>query len=37
VIYEFGGPQLLVDTPEGPKDMTWVLPAAFGPEFLPTR
>lgn len=36
VIYEFGGPALLVDTPEGPRDMTWVLPAAFGPEHLPT-
>lgn len=35
VIYEFGGPQLLVDTPEGPRDMTWVLPSAFGPEHLP--
>ncbi|MEO7126140.1 MAG: cytidine deaminase [Nakamurella sp.] len=35
VIYEFGGPALLVDTPDGPKDMTWVLPAAFGPEHLP--
>lgn len=35
VLYEFGGPDLLVDTPEGPKDMTWVLPAAFGPEHLP--
>jgi cytidine deaminase len=36
VIYEFGGPGLLVDTPEGPRDMTWVLPSAFGPEHLPT-
>lgn len=36
VIYEFGGPELLVDTPDGPHDMTWVLPAAFGPEFLPS-
>lgn len=36
VLYEFGGAALLVDTPEGPKDMTWVLPAAFGPEHLPT-
>lgn len=35
VIYEFGGPGLLVDTPEGPQDMRWVLPAAFGPEHLP--
>lgn len=36
VIYEFGGAELLVDTPAGPQDMTWVLPAAFGPEHLPT-
>lgn len=35
VIYEFGGAELMVDTPDGPKDMTWVLPAAFGPEHLP--
>jgi hypothetical protein len=25
----------MVDTPEGPQPMTWVLPAAFGPEHLP--
>ena len=35
VLYEFGGPELLIDTPDGPQDMTWVLPAAFGPEHLP--
>lgn len=35
VLYEFGGPSLLVDTPQGPKPMTWVLPEAFGPAFLP--
>ena len=35
VIYEFGGSELLVDTPTGPETMTWVLPAAFGPEHLP--
>lgn len=35
VIYEFGGRELVVDTPRGPKDMTWVLPEAFGPEHLP--
>lgn len=35
VVYEFGGPSLLVDTPAGPQDMRWVLPAAFGPEHLP--
>lgn len=37
VIYEFGGPDLLVDTPQGPQDMRWVLPEAFGPEFLPDK
>ena len=37
VIYEFGGPDLLVDTPQGPKPMTWVLPEAFGPDDLPAR
>jgi cytidine deaminase len=36
VIYEFGGPELIVDTPDGPRDMAWVLPSAFGPEHLPT-
>lgn len=36
VIYEFGGPDLVVDTPSGPRDMRWVLPSAFGPEHLPT-
>ena len=35
VLYEFGGPDLLVDTPVGPRDMRWVLPEAFGPEHLP--
>lgn len=35
VIYEFGGPDLLVDTPSGPSPMTSVLPDAFGPEHLP--
>ena len=35
VIYEFGGIDLLVDTPVGPRDMSFVLPEAFGPEHLP--
>lgn len=35
VIYEFGGPELMVDAPDGPQAMLWVLPAAFGPEHLP--
>lgn len=35
VLYEFGGGELLVDTPSGPQAMTSILPDAFGPEFLP--
>ena len=35
VLYEFGGPSLMVDTPSGLLPMTWVLPDAFGPEHLP--
>ena len=35
VIYEFGGPECLVDTPHGPSPMREVLPDAFGPEHLP--
>jgi cytidine deaminase len=35
VLYEFGGPELLVDTPRGPVAMTGVLPDAFGPADLP--
>ena len=35
VIYEFGGPACLVDTPHGPAPMTEVLPDAFGPADLP--
>src|SRR3954465_1596211 len=26
VIYEFGGEELMVDTPTGPETMTWILP-----------
>lgn len=36
ILYEFGGNELLIDTPDGPRDMSWVLPAAFGPDDLPT-
>ncbi len=36
VIYEFGGPRVLVDSPSGPAPMTALLPDAFGPEHLPT-
>lgn len=35
VIYEFGGPDCLVDGPSGPRPMHDVLPDAFGPEHLP--
>ena len=35
VIYEFGGPELLLDTPSGIQPMMWALPDAFGPAHLP--
>ena len=35
LLYEFGGPSLLVDSPEGPIPMTQVLVHAFGPDDLP--
>lgn len=35
IIYELGGPDCLLDTPEGPLPMSQVLPHAFGPEQLP--
>ena len=34
LLYEHGGPQLLVDTPLGVRTMAEVLPQAFGPEQL---
>jgi cytidine deaminase len=34
LLWEHGGPGLLVDTPSGVRPMTEVLPAAFGPEDL---
>ncbi|HZU58358.1 MAG TPA: cytidine deaminase [Actinocrinis sp.] len=34
LLYEHGGPDLLVDTPEGVLPMSDVLPQAFGPEHL---
>jgi len=34
LLYEFGGPELLVDTPRGVLPMTEVLPDAFGPHDL---
>ena len=37
LLVEAGGPDLLVDTPEGPARMAEVLPFAFSPEQLPPR
>jgi cytidine deaminase len=34
LLYEFGGDELLVDTPKGILPMTSVLPQAFGPQHL---
>ncbi|GIH21949.1 putative cytidine deaminase Cdd [Acrocarpospora phusangensis] len=34
LLYEQGGPELLVETPEGPWRMADILPFAFGPEDL---
>lgn len=34
LLYEHGGPELLVDTPEGILTMDRVLPQAFGPQHL---
>ncbi|WP_085914847.1 MULTISPECIES: cytidine deaminase [Pseudonocardia] len=35
VLYEFGGPELLCDTPRGVLPFAEVLPDAFGPDDLP--
>jgi cytidine deaminase len=35
LLWEHGGPDLVVDTPDGPKAMTDVLPLAFGRDALP--
>jgi cytidine deaminase len=37
LLYEHGGPDLLVMTPEGPQDMSQILPQAFGPWDLEKR
>jgi cytidine deaminase len=37
LLYEHGGPDLLVDTPEGVLPMSEVLPQAFGPQHLEQR
>lgn len=36
LLWEHGGPDLLVDTPEGVRTMREILPQAFGPEDLQT-
>jgi cytidine deaminase len=35
IIYELGGPECLLDTPDGPLPMSSVLPQAFDPGQLP--
>ncbi|MGB3441209.1 MAG: cytidine deaminase [Actinophytocola sp.] len=35
ILYEFGGPDCMMDTPVGPAPMSEVLPHAFGPADLP--
>ena len=37
VLYEFGGPDCLLDTPRGVRPLSDVLPDAFGPDDLPPR
>ena len=37
VLYEFGGPDCLIDTPRGIVPLREVLPDAFGPDDLPAR
>jgi cytidine deaminase len=37
VLYEFGGPTCLLDTPRGPLPLSEVLPDAFGPDDLPDK
>ncbi|MHA6785224.1 cytidine deaminase [Pseudonocardia saturnea] len=35
VLYEFGGPDCLLDTPRGIQPLSEILPDAFGPDDLP--
>ena len=35
LLFEHGGPQLLVHMPSGIQSMSEILPGAFGPEYLP--
>ncbi|MBZ6286319.1 cytidine deaminase [Streptomyces olivaceus] len=34
LLYEFGGPEMLLETPEGVLPLSRMLPQAFGPEYL---
>lgn len=34
LLYEFGGRELLVDSPDGPRPLSSLLPEAFGPDDL---
>lgn len=34
LLFEFGGNDLLISTPEGPKPLSYLLPWAFGPDNL---
>ena len=35
ILFELGGPECMVDTPDGPAPMSAILPYAFGPADLP--
>jgi cytidine deaminase len=37
VLFEHGGPELLIDHPKGPRPLGELLPDAFGPEDLPQK
>lgn len=37
LLYEFGGPDLLIDMPSGIRPLSYVLPEAFGPDHLDER
>jgi cytidine deaminase len=34
LLYEFGGPDLVLETPEGLRTLAGMLPQAFGPDYL---
>jgi cytidine deaminase len=37
LLFEFGGNDLLISTPEGPKALSYLLPWAFGPDNLESK